>query len=77
MGETFMQDNPTCPACDFVIEEWWHLLGGLNHDGDQDAISCPECKRPLTVTLHCEYSFTTTTPEPEAQQPPPASPKEG
>ncbi len=58
--EFVMNKRPKCPHCgaDFDIDknEAWHLY---SDDETNNEVECDSCEKSFSVTVHCQYSFST------------------
>jgi hypothetical protein len=55
-------DYPTCPHCGHEHEETWEFFSlDFDNDGDTMETQCDVCDKAMIVTMHIEYSFSTTT----------------
>lgn len=55
-GESEGTQYPICPHCSTELTEWWdgYLRG---EDGYTDEVTCGECEKEYTVTVHVDVTF--------------------
>ena len=53
---------PTCPHCGHEHRDLSEFFrSDFDCDGDTEETQCDACDRAMIVTMHIEYSFSTTT----------------
>lgn len=50
------REKKKCPWCDYGLEDLWEY--GLENDGDQAEVQCPNCDKRLMISLSVSYDYT-------------------
>jgi phage terminase large subunit GpA-like protein len=52
-------DEPVCPHCGYVQQDWWDGLTGDECDGSTWTTTCSKCGKEFHVEMNVSNSFTT------------------